>query len=324
MAASPQSPPSPETPSPTILIVSSRATPVASFVDEDVNWMIDEDETESVVVVNWEDLVDEAQATEGVGLLPYGQVGLVRGIRARPFCHQKFLAFLRLSLSWPTVLENHPSYMIWNMNKRCLVDLKRRGVPTIPTVYLSSGSSLMTLGTLIMQQPLCDSEERKSVIVKPSIPNATSTHALHMAKRFDWPAQESDVREWMRIIQSENESDAMLQPWVPGEMGLVYFDGAFSHAIAMEDEHKNDTTPFIIPPPVEADVRVRLGTQVLEAAAEICGLAGQLPLVARVDVCMTREGVPVLVDLDLIDPPLFLNETTARTWRAAVRKRLAL
>jgi glutathione synthase/RimK-type ligase-like ATP-grasp enzyme len=119
---------------------------------------------------------------------------------------------------------------------------------------------------------------------------------------------------------------AMVQPFLPslesdGELSLVFVEGAFAHAVRKR--------------PALGDFRVQSlwgGTARHEepsaAEREVAELAmaqlGDPPLYARVDLVEDLNSRPCLIELELIEPNLYLTEhpPTAHAIAAAVARRL--
>ena len=119
---------------------------------------------------------------------------------------------------------------------------------------------------------------------------------------------------------------AMLQPFLPsvteeGELSLIFFGGAFSHAIAKV--------------PGAGDFRVQyqhggayhaIGAtpEMLSVAEQVLAAADQRLTYARIDLIRDHDGSLKLMELEAIEPDLYLNLAPdggamfARAMRAAV------
>src|ERR1044071_7192802 len=108
------------------------------------------------------------------------------------------------------------------------------------------------------------------------------------------------------MLAPARSSGALLQEVIPevadrGEVSLVYFDGAFSHAVlkrAKADEFRVQQdfggTVAVTNPP--ADLR-SFADRVMDTAAAEC-------LYARVDAVESARG-PLLMEMELIEPELY-------------------
>ena len=104
-----------------------------------------------------------------------------------------------------------------------------------------------------------------------------------------------------------------------GEASLVFFDGAYSHAalkrpasgdFRVNSDYQGTVEPFR----PDADL-VRQARAALDTLEEV-------PLYARVDV-VVRDGGPIVVELELIEPALFLSlvpEGAVRFAEATMRR----
>ena len=111
----------------------------------------------------------------------------------------------------------------------------------------------------------------------------------------------------------------LIQPYVrgietAGEASLVMFGGQLSHAVAKLPtrgefrihEHRGGTYERIGP-----------STAQVEVAHAACGVAGELTgsvlVYARADLVGGDDGLPLLMELELIEPSLYLHIVPAAT-----------
>lgn len=206
--------------------------------------------------------------------------------------HEEFLAWTRqVEAAMP--LWNDADTIAWNSDKRYLRELAEHGVPIVPTVWLEQGEHLL-LDELLAKQ---DWEE---AVVKPVVD--LGARNLSRLRAGDGESQAALTRTLER-------HDAMVQPFLPslesqGELSLVYIDGNYSHAVRKR--------------PAPGDFRVQSiwgGTvEPAEATSEEVEIAGRAlaqveptPLYARVDLVEGPQGRPCLIELELIEPNLYLN-----------------
>jgi hypothetical protein len=193
-----------------------------------------------------------------------------------------------------------------NVHKRYLLDLAGRGLPVTPTAlaHCGGGSDL---------DRLCAERGWTDVVVKPAVGAASFG-----TKRFTDPASEEAQLHLESLLQA---TDALIQPYLTsvdghGERALVWIDGEFTHAVrkmprfSEGDEHVSDAVA------IEDDERA-LGERVLAP------LAADL-LYARVDVARDERGTARIMELELIEPSLFLLQhppALDRLVRGIVRRR---
>lgn len=215
---------------------------------------------------------------------------VVRSCWDYPFFPAAFRDWLwGLDTHGPRVVNPVPT-ILWNLDKGYLRDLAERGVVIPDTVFPEEGGSLADL---------MDARRWDCAVVKPRI--SAMAHGTVRVPRDDAGLFQSHLDS---LVEG---SGAIIQNYVPavestGELSLVFFGGEFSHAVLKK------------PAPgefrVQADhggtvARTDPGTQIIAQAA---GVLDRVPLdwtYARVDGCVV-EGTLVLMELELIEPALFL------------------
>ncbi|MPY60541.1 ATP-grasp domain-containing protein [Streptomyces spongiae] len=193
-----------------------------------------------------------------------------------------------------TRLANPADIVRWNTDKRYLGELAAAGVPIVPTRYFAPGDV----------PALPDDLE---YVVKP-----TSGAGARYAARYTPADRETAVRHLSRM-HTEGFT-AMVQPYmrgidVTGERALQFFGGRLLHAsrkgavLASGTAYDADKVahpglePWT-PTPAEVSVAER-------ALAAVPG-APEL-LYARVDLVLGDDGEPRLMELELVEPNLFLD-----------------
>lgn len=176
----------------------------------------------------------------------------------------------------------------WNSDKAYLTDLAAKGVAVVPTVEVAA----LDEGGLADARAVLGAEE---VVVKPAISGgADGTHRI--AAGAGVPADALGQRR-------------LVQPMMPGimtdgEVSLFFFDGRFSHAIVKR--------------PAAGDFRVQeqfggreavweASADARELAAAVLAAAPVPPVYARVDMVGDPMGVLHIMELELIEPSLFLH-----------------
>ena len=214
-------------------------------------------------------------------------------------------------LAWVARLEragipvwNPPAILRWNSHKGYLRDLAARGVPIVPTRWLGRGEPV-DLATLL------EDAGWRDAVVKPAVSASASE---------TWrTSTEAAAGDQARLGELLRAGDVMVQPFVSevrdrGEWSIIFLGGRFSHAVLKQ--------------PAEHDYRVQWefgGTAVTQAppsglladAQAVMGAVPGYPLYARVDG-VERGGRLMLMELELIEPHLFLG------WEADATRRLAV
>jgi glutathione synthase/RimK-type ligase-like ATP-grasp enzyme len=221
---------------------------------------------------------------------------------------EAFLALVAQIEQSGTHLENSPSLVRWNLKKFYLRDLERRGIHIVPTVWSSE------IGP-IDERAICARLKTDRVVLKPLISaNATHTHRLTRGSRA-W--RHADVLFAGRPY--------LAQPFVAsivaeGEYSLMFFGGRFSHAILKTPEAQD----FRVQEEHGGTVRaVTVAPATVEIGARIMAAVGEIPLYARVDLVRLAEGGLALMELELVEPSLYLrmDEGAARRFANAIHER---
>lgn len=200
---------------------------------------------------------------------------------------------------------NPASVLRWNADKAYLGRLWKLGAPAIPTVYVDRPSP----------EDVAAAAERFGVdrlVVKPTV-SASAFRTILVA-----PGDPLD---------DGPQGPALIQPFLPavgtdGEISLIYFAGRFSHAVRKVAKAGD----FRVQPEYDSTVTGHdPKTDELAAADAILQAIEEPLLYARVDLVRDRQGKPALIELELIEPDLYLGydpEAGARFARA-VRGALA-
>ncbi len=192
-------------------------------------------------------------------------------------------------------LWNPAATILWNADKRYLRDLADAGVALPRTHWFEPG-----------ERPDVDSALREwgvlRGVLKPRVSaTAFGTHVVAAGSELD-EAEWAPLQRW----------GSLLQAFVPeiesrGEISLVYLDQEYSHAVlkrprAGDFRVQTDFGGTLEPLAPTAEV-VAFGDRVLAAVRHPW-------LYARVDLVETEHG-PVLMELELIEPDLFLTPEAA-------------
>jgi glutathione synthase/RimK-type ligase-like ATP-grasp enzyme len=101
----------------------------------------------------------------------------------------------------------------------------------------------------------------------------------------------------------------MVQPYLPeieqsGEVSMIFFGGRFSHAISKRPQPGD----FRVQPEFDGIIAAyRPDAAEHEAAARILAAVEEPLLYARIDLVRGLEGAPLLIELELIEPDLYLS-----------------
>ena len=225
---------------------------------------------------------------------------------------QEFLAWTR-AVDAAARLLNPPDVIAWNTDKTYLRALAA-GVPVVPTRFLSPGADPDDWRLAADLEPAGD------VVVKPTVSAGSRDTMRYAAADPDGTARAHVAR-----LLADGR-DVMVQPYLDGvddrgETALLFFRGAFSHAIRkgpllVRDVEGARVSGLFVQEDIEARVPTAAELDVAHhAVAAIPG--GAAPLYARVDVVPGPDGTPLLLELELTEPSLFLAHADGAAARLA-------
>ena len=192
------------------------------------------------------------------------------------------------------VLLNPIDVVRWNVRKTYLQELHDRGITIVPTQFVQNPTESQIRG-------MFEILESDQIVIKPVIgANANDTF---------WLRPDSSASELQQIESLYAGRLALLQPFIPsvieyGETSLVFFDGEYSHSV--------------LKTPMAGDFRVQE-----EHGSRICSIPPDPALIAfaklalvpipqrilygRVDLVELPNGQPAVMELELIEPSLYLS-----------------
>jgi glutathione synthase/RimK-type ligase-like ATP-grasp enzyme len=189
-----------------------------------------------------------------------------------------------------TTLLNPLAVVEWNLHKSYLLDLDARGVPTVPTELVRRGS----------ERGLADVLSARGwdrAIVKPAI-----SCASRLTLAVDATNIEAGERHLREVSAAE---DVLVQPYQDtvetyGERSIVWIDGEVTHAIRKSRRLHGDD---------ESVAHAAIDPRERELALRAVAAAGPDVLYARVDMVPGPDGEPRIMELELIEPSLFLDHS---------------
>jgi hypothetical protein len=215
-----------------------------------------------------------------------------------------FLALLESIDRSTAVLVNDISLVRWTIPKTYLRDLEARGAAIVPSLWYDEFDANMLRGFF-------DAHQTDRIIIKPVVStNANNTFLLDRdvspdvieALRTTFAARPFVVQPFVENVQTE------------GEYSLFFFSNEFSHAI--------------LKTPKDSDFRVQEehGARViaadpepalLETATGVLGLVEPMPVYARCDFIRGPDERFLLMELEVVEPSLYLRMDEAAPMRFA-------
>jgi hypothetical protein len=201
--------------------------------------------------------------------------------------------FLAWAASVPA-LHNPYDVLRWNTDKTYLRQLAEHDVPVIETRWdVAPGDDL---------------GDHAEWVVKPTISGGSKDTAR-------WGTAEEVWAHSAELVAAGRHS--MTQPYIAsvdddGETAMLFFGGAFSHATrkgpllargegVVQDRDSRES----ITPRESTAAQRELSEHVLATTTSLLGLE-RPPLYARIDLVAAADGSPLLIELELTEPSLFL------------------
>jgi glutathione synthase/RimK-type ligase-like ATP-grasp enzyme len=192
-----------------------------------------------------------------------------------------------------TTLYNPVEVVQWNTHKGYLRSLAMQGVPVVPTAWLGVGERI-ELADLMADRGWHD------VVVKPVVGAGS-----YLTDRITDPAAPEALDLWDRLLDN---GEVMVQPYMRsvegyGERSVIWIDGQLTHAVRKSprlgdaQEHVSEALP--------------ISHRERELAEAVVADIPHALLYARIDLIRDDEDSPLLAELELVEPSLFLKQSPA-------------
>lgn len=234
-------------------------------------------------------------------------------------CTWDYHARLEEFLGWAdrvaatTRLANSAAVLRWNTTKTYLRDLASAGVPVVQTAWLEPGDTFA-----VPPWP--------EYVVKPAVSAGSRDTNRYVAGQHD----ETAAAHAGSLLAAGRT--VMLQPYLAridtaGETALLHVGGRFSHAIrkgplleAGMELVASAYKPETVEPRVPSEAERSVAELALDAVGPAGGGASRADLLyARVDLVPGPDGEPVLLELELAEPSMFLVHDGGDGTAAAAR-----
>lgn len=205
----------------------------------------------------------------------------------------------------PERLRNTPEIIRWNTDKRYLAELDGSGLPVPPTLLIAPHGPVPDFGGKVVIKPVTGAGARDT----GTFSDESRDDALELLARL-----------------GHQEEVAMVQPYIDeiddvGETAVLFFGGRFAYALRkrafLPEVGVTQTKPGtkvaaamyekdLVTLTEASEAEIDLG---LKTIAWLSNRFGRMPLYARVDMVSTRSGGPVLMEVELTEPSLYLEQT---------------
>ena len=174
-------------------------------------------------------------------------------------------------------MHNPAPVLRWNAHKTYLRDLGERSVPVVETIWLGPGES----ATIAWDH----------AVAKPAV--AGSALGLRQLTRGDTVTAEQDL-----LVQPLVESIT-----TEGELSLLYAGGRLSHMVRKVPQDGD----IRVQPEFGSEVRLEIASdEAVAAADDVLAHVEHDLTYARVDLVRTADGRLSLIELEVIEPSLYL------------------
>jgi hypothetical protein len=208
---------------------------------------------------------------------------------------EAYLAWARAT-SLHTSLVNPFAAVKWCLDKTYLADLGADGVPIVPTRFVPPGQAW--------------APPEGEFVVKPTISAGGRSTARYQPDELD------QARRHIDALHGAGRS-VMVQPYMggvedEGELKMIYTGGTFSHAVRVQPIldrgagivdrlWERPTCPQLVEPSAS---QLAIATAAVAAAERRLGVDLAY---ARADLVPGATGEPMVSELEIIDPSLFLT-----------------
>ncbi len=206
---------------------------------------------------------------------------------------------------------NPVSVIRWNQNKKYFIDFSKKGI-LLPPYRICFRNGHISLKKIMEDNNWC------KAVVKPAISGGSYN---------TWVTTSATVStDEIRFTEMLQSGDVIIQKFVDeiitnGELSLIFINKKFSHAIckkARENDFRVQTQFGGTAEPIQP------GKNILKIATDILNEISEPLLYARVDGIETNEGEFLLMELELIEPVLFVaaNDNACENFYNALQQLL--
>jgi glutathione synthase/RimK-type ligase-like ATP-grasp enzyme len=212
-----------------------------------------------------------------------------------PIFPREFLRWVK-DTSMVSELWNPPAVVRWNLHKKYLFDLAKVGLAIAPTQLVERGST-RRLADIAAERGWA------AMVVKPAI-SASSMDTLKVGEGdFD----RGEIH--LRTIAADR--DVLVQEYLSsvegyGERALVWIDGVLTHGVRKSPRFVDDGESVSAEP---VEIRAAEATLARRAVQAVRDSVTPQLVYARIDLAPGPNGLPVIMELELIEPSLYFAQS---------------
>lgn len=221
-----------------------------------------------------------------------------------------FLTFLKKSKSVVRFINPYDQ-IIWNLDKKYLIDLFNRGINIPRTQIIKKGSLTVSLAEF------CNKNRWKDIVIKPCVSAAAwNTHYIAQNKRTEFEHTFNSLIKSRNMIVQEFQKNIKSF----GEISMIMIGGLYTHAVVKHAKSGD----FRVQDDFGGSVATHHATkQQIEFANSVLSALSFKPVYARVDMILDNNNSLALSELELIEPELWfrLHPMAAKKLAAEIKRR---
>lgn len=204
-------------------------------------------------------------------------------------------------------LLNSADVLRWNTDKAYLKELEAAGIAVIPTLWLDPARALSSqaIHTRLPAQG--------DFVIKPTVSAGAKDTGRYQSGEAH--SRGLAIRHVRMLLESGRH--VMVQPYITsvdtaGEASLVFIDGEFSHSVRQNAQLTGRHAPTRglyqqepMRPHEASEAEIAIADRALAVAADGIGDPATF-LYARVDLVTGNDGSPMVIELELTEPSLFM------------------
>ncbi|MBY0359401.1 MAG: hypothetical protein K2W82_15470 [Candidatus Obscuribacterales bacterium] len=207
--------------------------------------------------------------------------------------HQGFCRWIN-NTAKKTRLLNVPELLLWNSRKTYLQELEQQNIPIVPTHFIEAGSK-ENLSEILSAKTWAEA------IVKPVV--GLSTYGVQRVSAPDHISLAAGQKHLDSLLAA---GGVMIQPYMDsvtgyGERSLMFFGGKFSHAV------RKSAFQQLAVAGEAGETACQASASEIALGQKIIAFLPQTPAYARVDLVRDDSDRSLLMELELIEPSLFLS-----------------
>ena len=193
-----------------------------------------------------------------------------------------------------TKFINSEEIIKWNINKKYLIELEKKGINIAPTILIKNTDK-------INLKQLFHTTKWKEAVIKPAISGAAkNTYRINKENYTEYEKKFNDLIKEESMLFQEFLDDILKN----GEVSLILIGGKYTHAIRkiakkgdfrVQDDHGGKV------------VNYNATEQEINFAKKCLKATDYSPIYARVDIIYDNDNKPSLSELELIEPELWFR-----------------